>query len=174
VAFPLLYTWVSFAIPIAPTEMHLIVVYPTLSLYSKLNDVWVDYFQMDLERIQETEKQEKSRISRKISRKSILNLSHNRGALETQLNHFPNWLRYSFTVLNVGCVLFFVSLIVVHVITQPSTDKCNGMFTQEVWGGCRVSIPFCQDLYVAKCDCAALEMVNYTKTSLPESFGGLK
>ena len=172
VAFPLLYTWLSFKLGVPITEMLLIVVYPTLSLYSKLNDVWEDYFQMDLERMQETEKQEKSSRSRR--RKSILNLSHNRNALETQLKHFPKWLRFSFTVLNVGFVLFFVSLIVVHLTTQPSADECNGMFTKEVWEGCRVGVPFCQDLYVAKCDCAVLEMTNYTKTSFPESFGGLK
>ena len=119
-----------------------------------------------------TKKQQKFTRSRR--RKSILNLSHNRNALETQLKHFPKWLRFSFTVLNVGFVLFFVSLIVVHLTTQPSTDDCNGMFTKEVWEGCRVGVPFCQDLYVAKCDCAVLELANYTKTSFPESFGGLK
>ena len=43
-----------------------------------------------------------------------------------------------------------------------------------MWGGCKVTVPFCQDLFVAKCDCAVLEMTNYTKTSFPESFGGLK
>ena len=53
VAFPLLYTWFSFEIPVETTEMLFIVVYPTLSLYSKLNDIWEDYFKMDLERIEQ-------------------------------------------------------------------------------------------------------------------------
>ena len=172
VAFPLLYTWFSFQIPVETTEMLLIVVYPTLSLYSKLNDIWEDYFKMDLERIEQTKKQQNSTRSRR--RKSILNLSHNRDTLETQLKHFPKWLRYVFTVLNIGFVLFFVSLISVHLATQPSTDKCSGMFTNEVWEGCQVKVPFCQDLFVAKCDCAVLEMTNYTQRALPESFGGLK
>ena len=172
VAFPLLYTWFSFGIPVETTQMLLIGVYPTLSLYSKLNDIWEDYFKMDLERIEQTKKQQNSTRTRK--RKSILNLSHNRDTLETQLKHFPKWLRYVFTVLNIGFVLFFVSLISVHLATQPSTDKCSGMFTNEVWEGCQVKVPFCQDLFVAKCDCAVLEMINYTQRALPESFGGLK
>ena len=34
--FPLLYTWLSFQIPVSIPQMLFIVVYPTLSLYSKL------------------------------------------------------------------------------------------------------------------------------------------
>ena len=54
VAFPLLYTWFSFQIPVETTEMLFIVVYPTLSVLSKLNDIWEDYFKMDLERMEQT------------------------------------------------------------------------------------------------------------------------
>merc|ERR1711991_1165717 len=91
-----------------------------------------------------------------------------------QLKYFPNWLRYSFTTLNIGFFLFFVSLMCVHLTTQPSEETCNGRFTKEVWGGCKVTVPFCQELFVAKCDCAVLEMTNYTQTALPDSFGSIK
>ena len=67
-----------------------------------------------------------------------------------------------------------ISALCVHLFTQPSADKCSGIFTKEVWAGCKVSVPFCQDLFVAKCDCGVLEMTNYTQKALPESFGGLK
>ena len=130
--------------------MLVIMIYPSLSLLSKLNDIWEDYFKMDLERIQETKKQQNSTRSRR--RKSILNLSHNRDTLNTQLEHFPKWLRYVFTALNIGFVLFFVSLVSVQLATQPSTDTCSGIFTNEVWEGCKVPVPFCQNLFAAKCD----------------------
>jgi hypothetical protein len=176
VAFPLLYTWIFFQLPVQVTQMLIIVVYPTLSLYSKLNDIWKDYFKMDLERMEKQNRKNttsfKIRGSRR--RKSILNLSHNRDTLDKQLEHFPKWLRYAFTVLNIGFVLFFVSLVSVQLATQPSTDTCSGIFTKEVWEGCQVRVPFCQELFVAKCDCAVLEMTNYTQKELPESFGGLK
>ena len=173
VAFPLLYTWFSFRIPVETTEMLLIVVYPTLSVLTKLNDIWGDYFKMDLERIEQTKKQQQN-STRSRKRMSILRMSHNREILNIQLKHFPKWLRYVFTVLNIGFVFFFVSLISVHLATQPSSDKCSGMFTNEVWEGCRVKVPFCQDLFVGKCDCAVLEMTNYIKKALPDSFEGLK
>ena len=98
---------------------------------------------MDLERIQETEKQQSSTRSRRRSR--ILHLSHNRDTLNTQLEHFPKWLRYAFTVLTIGILLFFVSLVSVQLATQPSTHTCSGMFTNEVWEGCQVKVPFCLD-----------------------------
>ena len=141
-------------------------------MLSKLNDIWEDYFKIDLQRIDAAKKKQKSRSSRR--RGSILNLSQNKETLSTQLKHFPNWMRYGFTVLNIGFVLFFFSLMCVHLSTQPSADKCSGIFTKEVWGGCKVPVPFCQDLFVAKCDCAVLEMTNYTQKALPKSFGGLK
>ena len=170
--FPLFYTYASFTIPVTATQILLIVTYPILSLCSKLNDIWGDYFKMDLERIKQTKKQQKSARFRR--RKSILNLSHNHGTLEMQLRHFPKCLRCVFIMINISFVLFFVSLISVHLATQPSTDKCSDIFTNEVWGGCRAKVPFCQDLFVAKCDCTVLEIANYTHKKLPESFGGLK
>jgi hypothetical protein len=171
VAFPLLYTYMSFRIPIGVSAMVSIVAYPSFSLQLKLNDIWEDYFGMDLERIKETGNgRKKGGTFRRIS---ILQLSHNRDTFETQLKHFPPWLRYSFETLNIGFLLFFASLICVHLSTQPSAEKCADIFTEEVWGGCRVRVPFCQDLFVGKCDCAALQMANYTQKSLPESFGNL-
>jgi len=167
-AFPLLYTWIGFYLPSRVTPMLFVVVWPTLSSYSKLNDIWEDYFKMDLERIERTKKATRSR-----RRKSILKLSHNRDTFNTQLEYFPKWLRYVFTALNIGFVLFFVSVVSVQLATQPSTDTCSDIFTKEVWEGCKVPAPFCQELFVAKCDCAVVEMINYTKKALPESFGNL-
>ena len=170
-AFPSLYFRWSAGVRIPVNKMILVVVLPTLSLYLKLNDIWEIYFEMDLERIQETKNQQNATRYRR--RKSILNLSHNRDVLNMQLEHFPKWLRYVFTVLNICFVLFFVSLASLHLATQPSNDKCSDIFTKEVWEGCKVPVPFCQELFVAKCDCAVMKMTNYTQKALPESFGKL-
>ena len=151
-----------------------VVVFPTLSVLSKLNDIWEDYFKIDQQRFDAANRNKKSSVRRSRSRSSIFKLSQNKATLSTQLEYFPNWLRYSFTILNIGFFLFFVSLMCVHLTTQPSEETCSGRFKKEVWGGCKVTVPFCQDLFVAKCDCAVLEMTNYTQTALPESFGGIK
>ena len=44
--FPLLYIWIFYQIPVSIPQMLLIVVYPTLSLLSKLKGLWWDYFQI--------------------------------------------------------------------------------------------------------------------------------
>ena len=98
-AFPLCYTRFILRMPILMESMLLIVVYPTISILSKLYDVWEDYFEIDSQRMEDLRKVRR--------RKSILGLSHNQEAFETQLKHYPNWLRYSFTVLNVGFLFFF-------------------------------------------------------------------
>ena len=170
-AFPLLYSYIFFKIPVQVSELVLILVFPTLSLYLKLNDVWENYFMMDLQRIAHPKQHHNS--TRSSRRGSILMLSHNRDILDMQLKHFPIWLRYAFLTLNIGFVLFFVSVISVHLATRPPKGMCGSIFTRDVWKGCKVEVPFCQQLFVAKCDCAVLEILNYTKRALPESFGNL-
>ena len=168
--FPLLYIWFSYRIPVPLGDLLLMMVYPTLSLLSKLNDIWEDYFKMDLQRIDKKRMKAKKRSSR---RSSILNLSINKTALETQLKYFPGWLRYSFTGLNVAFALFFSGLICVQLATQPSAKECSAIYTKEVWDGCVVPVPFCQNLFIARCDCAVLQMTHYSRKTFPESFGNL-
>ena len=176
IVFPLLYTSFLLEIPVSIPQMLFIVVYPTLSLFSKLEELWRDYFIMDLERIQignlsQNTNQTSVRASR---RKSILNLSHHHDSLTMQLKYFPKCLRYFFIVINIGFLVFFISLISVHLATQPSRDTCIGIYTKEVWDGCQVTVPYCQALFVAKCDCGMIRMTNYSKNALHASFAGLK
>jgi hypothetical protein len=166
--FPLLYAYTSFGVPIPIDEMLFIMVYPSLSLLSKLNDVWEDYFNMDLQRVKQQRK-----TGRRSRRMSILNLSRNQETFDRQLKHFPQWMRCIFLVLNVGFVLFLASIVCVHFSTQPSAKECDDVVTSEIWEGCRLPVPFCHDLFVARCDCAVLEMTNYSQKALPGSFAGL-
>ena len=84
IAFPLLYTWLSFRIPVSISQILFIVVYPTLSLYSKLKGLWWDYFRMDLERMQIGNlSQNTNQTSVRSSREKYLNLPHHRDSLDT-------------------------------------------------------------------------------------------
>ena len=171
--FPLVYTWFSFRIPNQISQMLFIVMYPTISLYLKLHEIWKDYFRIDLERIQQTNTNVTTK-KKTFRRSSTLGMSHNREIITVQLNHFPKWLRYGFTLINIGFVLFFVSLMSIHLTTQPSIDECNAVVTKRIWGSCKLKVPFCQNLFVSNCDCAVLELTNYSKKALPGSFGALK
>ena len=147
-----------------------VLVMPTLLLLSKARCLWRVYFRLDTQRIQTYYTSSKTKPSLK-KRKSILNLYTNKSKFESQLKHFPKWARYGFMIVNVGFVLFFGSLMFVHLIGKPSDEKCGQVFTSQVWKGCLRPVPFCQNLFVPKCDCALLGIVNYTKTTLPKTFG---
>jgi hypothetical protein len=167
-AFPLLYTWLSFYFEVAVEELTLLTVYPTISLLLKLHDVWEEYLNINLQRIK-AENVRGKRMSRK--RNSILKFSINRSTFQTQLDHFPNWARYSFSFINACFLLFFGGLIGVHLATKPSNEKCNGVLTSQIWEQCRLPVPFCQNPFVPNCDCAWVRLLNYTEQSLPGSFG---
>ena len=171
--FPVSYTYFVNQVPVKIDEMRFITLYPSFSLLLKLNDIWGDYFKIDLERLRQTPGESRTR-ERSHRRSSILRLSVHKDLIQTQLNHFPNWMRYGFACLNLGFLLFFISIVCVHLTTIPSTIECSDMLTAEVWNGCRSQVPFCQHAFLAKCDCAVLEMQNYTRKALPESFINLK
>jgi Leucine-rich repeat (LRR) protein len=163
VVFPLMYTWLAFRIPMSINDLLVLATYPTLSLLSKLYDMGQNVLAQGALKIIETEKKEKSAKGKRKQSASF----------QQQLEHFPKWLRHCFAFLNVCFVLFFVSLCSVHLATQPSSKECSSMFTKPIWEGCKLSVPFCQNPFLAKCDCAVLEISNYTESALPESFDKL-
>jgi Leucine-rich repeat (LRR) protein len=107
-------------------------------------------------------------------RKSILGLSENSQVLSTQLKHFPRWLRICFTALNGVFALVLIALISVQWTTKPSDATCSGVYSSEVWKGCRLKVPFCQNPFMAECDCAVVQMVNYSQAELPKSFSQMR
>ena len=169
IASPLVYVRFVLGLPLELSDLIFILLFPTLSLLSKLHDVWEDYFKIDLQRF--AGERHEARGSRK--RNSVLGLAHNKAAFRAQLLNFPKWLRYSIIALNVGFCLAFASIVCIQLASQPTTEECNSLFTQEVWSGCHVPVPFCNNPIVGECNCAVLEMTNYSQASLPESFGKL-
>ena len=165
VTFPLSYTWFLLKIPVNITELHIISIYPTLSLLSKLNDIWEDYFNIDMERAKLVKQKERT-----TRRTSIFKLSHNFEKYNTQLKNFPNRLRYIFTVLNMGFLLFFLSVAVVQLASISKIDSgCKDKFP--AWDSCLVKVPFCNDLLFSKshCNCAVFEVNGHNWTRLPET-----
>ena len=88
-----------------------------------------------------------------------------------QLAHFPKWLRFVFAGFNALFVLYLFALVCIQLATLPTNEECNLVFTKEIWHGCSVPVPFCQNPFVARCDCASLEIVNgHNMSKLPTSF----
>ena len=165
-AFPLLYIWFEYKVPLELPKMIQLTAFPTISLLLKANDIWEDVFHVDEQRVIGTWRSHR--------RKSILGLSENSQVFSKQLKHFPRWLRVCFTALSGVFVLVLIALMSVHWTTQPSDAACSGVYSSEVWKGCRLKVPFCQNPVVARCDCAVVQMVNYSQAELPKSFGQMR
>jgi Leucine-rich repeat (LRR) protein len=172
-SFPLMYSWLSVQIPVSIADMYAIIIYPSISIFLKFIDIWEDFLQIDLQRVNiKNTNQLGTQRSRK--RRSVLSLSHNKKVIEEQLEQFPLLLRYIFSAINAFFLIFFVGLGCFHLLNKPSTAACNNIYTKSVWeDGCLVEVPFCQNPLIAKCDCAVLTITNYSQAKLPDSFGNL-
>ena len=160
--FPLFYVRLGYSFPIEVSTMLQLTIFPTISLLSVSKDIWVDVFHVDQQRIEARRR-----------RKSILNMENNSKIFQKQLDHFPSWLRNIFTALALAFASFFVMSTIVQLSTQPSNESCRALYTEEIWNQCAVPVPFCQYSFVAKCDCAILQINNYSKIKFPESFSNM-
>ena len=165
-AFPQGYIWFEYRLPLQLPTMIQLTGFPTISLLLKANDVWEDVFHVDKQRVVGTQ--------RSYRRKSILGLSDNSQVWSNQLKHFPRWLRVCFTVLNGVFAFVLIAMMSIQWTTQPSDATCSGVYSSEVWKGCRLKVPFCQNPVVATCDCGVVQMVNYSHAELPKSFGQMR
>jgi hypothetical protein len=140
-------------------------VIPSLSLLSKANDIWTDMFRVDVQRV--------SGLGRRRHRSSIMHTVALTSVMKKQLKHFPRWQRLIFTAFNMMMILFFVVWVLIQLATQPTNATCNRLYTEEIWKACAIPVPFCKHPFVAKCDCSALLIQNYSQPQLPSSFGNM-
>ena len=100
-------------------------------------------------------------------RRSILSMYSNKQIVAKQVNNFPPFARIIVVTTNTLAFLFILVVTCLHIATQPSDAQCNAIFNEEVWGSCTTKVPFCYNVFVARCDCAVLSLKNYSRQALP-------
>jgi hypothetical protein len=173
-AFPVLYIRFRFNVPLQVYNMLQITLIPTLQILSISSDVWEDVFAVDVQRTSSFKRSNTGtgkNTGRRHRRGSFLKMSENSKVHKRQLKHFSTAQRIGFSILNICFALFFVVLVLVQLILQPSDEECSALFTREIWESCDVPTPFCQDSFVPRCDCAVIQLTNYSEKQLPDSFG---
>eukprot|EP00505_MAST-04D_sp_SCG-Rhode-Island_P001463 Stramenopile-MAST_4_protein_1463 len=165
---PILYAHLSHKVPIGIWTMIQLTAIPTVGVLSKTMDIWEDLFRLDMHRFQQ-----RNAVGRKSSirssRLSILYLPENKLVFETQLDHFPKCLRYSFAVINVAFVLYVSVVVYLQLNSTPSDEQCKALYTPEVWTSCELKVPFCQHLFESTCD-----SWNNRLHALPDTIGSLQ
>ena len=182
IAFPIFYVRMVLNVPIDINQMLQLTVVPTFFLLSKVDDIWSDITSVDADRVQETVRRTLSpdknnsaeRISCAVTREDVLQNKQHTSVIEQQVAHFPWQMRWVIKFVNALFILSFLSLEVMHFSLWPTDEVCAEQQTSEIWDQCDVVTPFCQKMFVAKCDCAVLELRNYSRSSLSRKFGELK
>ena len=156
VAVPLCVLWFVYQIPISIKEMNLIILWPSLCLWSKLRTILKEII--------------RSRADNAIIRASIVTNNRlvrlpSQAICVKQQENIPKLVSGGFCVYNIGYGLFFLVVAVVHLILKPT--GCDTMTWEK---GCVNKIPFCKNLFMPTCNCASLHIVNdFTLSVLPNS-----
>jgi hypothetical protein len=172
-SFPLAYIWWVLRLPILVSDMLLLTVVPTLSLITTSHDIWEDLLTVDSARFSLKGVLYRNELVKKSSmtRQSVLRQNSWSIVVQEQLNSFPWGLKQCFTIFNISVALLCFIIIIFQLASLPSNELCTAIHTSEVWRGCDVQVPFCENPLLAKCDCASLFIFNYSQEQFPKSFG---
>ena len=171
--FPLVLMVFGFGIIIHPDNVIQVISVPCIAMLLKLRSMLREMQRIGKGKLKFTDEMElvSSMSSKRIRRVSQLHPEES--GIIKQMKAMPVSLRWLFLGLNVGFVLFFSSMLIAQLATMPTKDTCNSLFTEEIWTGCDVHVPFCKNPFVSRCDCAVFNTFNYSKKELPESFGNM-
>jgi hypothetical protein len=69
--------------------------------------------------------------------------------------------------------LFLVCLLVTQLALTPGLDCTDGAENAKIWNSCRIKVPYCQHIFVPRCDCADLFIEGHNWTSVPQRIGDM-
>eukprot|EP00505_MAST-04D_sp_SCG-Rhode-Island_P004419 Stramenopile-MAST_4_protein_4419 len=171
--FPLVYVVVFTSVPVDPNEALFMCAVPTACILVKVYDIWADLFAVDMQRTK-PKSDSMSRRTRSSTRQSILRLSRNEAVMQKQLSYFPETVRYFFLLYEGILGIVFVTMIVIQLSTNPTFGACAREYGTEIWTGCHFEVAFCANPFIASCDCAIMNLVNYSQPKLPNKFSNIK
>ena len=154
-------------IPIAPSEMAQITLYPALSLVLKLGSMFREQVVSKVdEKIMIAEAKRLTIVSGRLFRKNHKS-AYAKIATEQKKN-MPKFCSIFAVAINASFAIFFIFIAVFHIFVRP--NNCDSI----IWrNSCRNKVPFCKNFFEPKCNCANLKIVNnYNLTTLPESVVG--
>ena len=166
-AFPISLMWFVFGIPIDIMKMIQLTVVPTITLGLKLRTLLREFHRRAKDKI----RFHAEMTTKNTNRVSVLHPEVSN--IHVQIDAIPTHARWMFLVLNGGFIVFFGTLLVVQIVQMPSATVCVSVHSSELWNGCRVRVPFCENPFQGRCDCAVVQVFNYSKAEFPDSFGNM-
>eukprot|EP00944_MAST-04C_sp_MAST-4C-sp1_P001311 g1311.t1 len=143
-------------------EVLMCILLPTLLVLSKLFELWIDIVGKKHALIKE--KFLSRANQRKVKRTSVTELTLK------QAQRLPQPLRVAFVSMDILYIILFLIILGFQLFAIPDNITCEKKITSEIWDGCKVRVPFCDAPFTPKCNCAVLQLTNYSMETLPEYF----
>ena len=163
-AFPLSFIYFAHDVPIDLWEMVRLTCVPMYGLMTKITALMENVL---------TLAQQKQKLIKTSSRGRL-----SVATMSIQIGCMTKGRKIFLTIVNSMFFLFYASLVVSQTVVHSGhidTQKCTDLYEIDtIWESCRLEVPFCQNPYVPRCDCAVLTIPYYQNRTLPTSFEIMK
>ena len=162
--FPIGWCWYYLHIPIDVSEMVQMTFLVSLWTLMKIRTLIKDIIFVGKKKIYFYRGEANPSLSKYRSQSSFVT------PISVQLTHFSKKRRLVFLLINGTFIIFCVGLLFLRIVNVFSNnDTCHQFYTEKVWQGCQVEVPFCQDPFKPHCDCAILKVYNFSRSQLDEN-----
>ena len=162
----------AYGIRLIPSVNLQIVAMPGYFLFNKLQFMMIQTIRENTHKlIMQEENNESHKVNRR--RESIYGTDRIKEIEIEQNKYFPRWAKMavcgsSFTY----CIMLITTVIVQGTSLLRVDGLCNDLLkhhTEMIWhNGCKIKTPFCKNMFVSTCDCAAIDIKSHNLTMLPD------
>ena len=130
-----------YSMPLKITFCLQLMTIPNIFLLNRVNDIFLDLYSIDLQRIDPDVVAQKQRQSR---RQSIYKSKKMATMIKEQGKHFSRWQRMFYGILMTlyAAFVFIIFNIQLWYEINPQTEStCNELYSQEIWSNCLIKVP---------------------------------
>ena len=176
---PICTIYFGFKIDVPSESAIWLVLTPSLSLLSRLRRMTMAfYFDNGVTIVVKAQK--RASFNMKRNRKSIFSAGYTDQVEASQNKTFPRWLKLVIFSLSLmyGLLVFVIAAThaaTFHLASNACEEKLGKEYSNTIWNkGCKLQVPFCNNLFIPSCDCAVLDIQQHNMTELPRSISTLK
>jgi Leucine-rich repeat (LRR) protein len=171
--FPLAMIYLKFKVSILPSQTLLIILPPSISLFSKLRTMLLEIFSVNMDKIIiEVHTEICTQFGRR--RESVFATDRISKISKIQNRYFPRWAKILVFVSSVGyCITIIVMFIFQASLLNEVNVKCKAVLKTDAWvqtfftKGCTLPTPYCEHAFVPNCNCAVVQVDHHNETLLP-------
>ena len=130
-----------YELPLKITFCLQLMIIPNVFMLNRVNDIFLDLYSIDLQRIDPDVVAQKQRQGR---RQSVYKSKKMAILIKEQGKHFSRWQRMFYGILMTlyAAFVFIIFNIQLWYEINPQTEStCNELYSQEIWPNCLIKVP---------------------------------